>query len=229
MMPALPAAAASWHIVSTGDVKTEIDESSLSRTGKKTTLWLRASYADPQQARPGDFFFSSYKMQAQIDCTERTLKPLMKLYYAEDGGEIKAVRYTELDRPTPVVPETVEEKALQFACAAKTEPAKPEKVKKKRPSAKKKPKPTAAEAKPAKVAEKPAPAPVGKAAPGPAKKVSGKPAVKLQTKSTKPTERPLDKSFPVVDKTAKPEKIPPKTGQKPDGAKPAKPPAGAQQ
>lgn len=217
MMPALPAAAASWHTVSTGDVKTEIDESSLNRVGKKTTLWLKASYTGTQQARPGDFFFSSYKMQAQVDCAGKTFKPLMKVYYGEDGEEIKTVRHTELDRPMPVIPETVEEKALQFACAAKAEPAKAEKIKKKQPSAKKKPKPKPAEAKPAKAKEKPAPAP--------SRKVAEKPAVKPQTKTTKPTERPLDKSFPVMDKTAKPGKNPPKTGPKPTTDKPAKPPA----
>lgn len=157
----LPANAANWHAVtSSRGTNIEVDQSSMDRTGKTVKAWSKVSYSDARQASPGDFFFASYKSLAQFDCAARTVKPLLKVYYAEDGSEVTSVRYTEFDKAAQVVPDTAEEQILQFACSHQPEVAKATDKKKKKPAKKRKPKAKAdkAEAKPAAQQQPAAPA-----------------------------------------------------------------------
>lgn len=86
---------------------------------KKLKVWGKSTYSRPEQARPGDFFYSSAKSHLAINCTQRTHKLLQKIYYAADGQEIKYVHHGEDERTEAIVPDSVEEQIADFSCAFK--------------------------------------------------------------------------------------------------------------
>lgn len=89
------------------------------KKAKKLKIWDKTTYSRPQQARPGDFYYTSAKSLAEINCTAHTLKLLQKIYYDSDGNEIKSVQYDAKDRDKAVVPDTSNESVFNFACAFK--------------------------------------------------------------------------------------------------------------
>ncbi|MDP2963007.1 MAG: hypothetical protein Q8N54_09645 [Sulfurimicrobium sp.] len=86
---------------------------------KKLNVWGKITYSLPEQARPGDFFYSSSKSLFEINCTKRTHRLLRKIYYTADGQESKSVRYGEEVKYTAIVPDSTEERIFDFACAFK--------------------------------------------------------------------------------------------------------------
>jgi hypothetical protein len=82
-------------------------------------VWSKATYPRPEQARPGDFYYSSEKTLREINCTKRTYRVLQKIYYSSDGQEIKSVRNVGNVNSENIVPDSAAEIILDFSCASK--------------------------------------------------------------------------------------------------------------
>lgn len=134
----LGAEAASWSAVIYNEkMRVEFDLASLQRQGNVVTAWDREVYFSPEQALPGDFYFKSAKTLARYTCDARTTDLLMRVYYAEDGGEIKTVSANFFGRPNFVIPDSEGEIKFDYACNYK----KPQEIKKVVVAKKKKTKP----------------------------------------------------------------------------------------
>jgi hypothetical protein len=131
LLPASPAMAVNWHTLqSTPQFLLQADEPELEESEnkaqdkggkkeKKLKVWGKSTYSRPDQARPGDFFYTSAKSRLAINCSKRTHRLLQKIYYAVDGQEIKFVHYGEDERIEAIVPDSVEEQIFDFACTFK--------------------------------------------------------------------------------------------------------------
>lgn len=86
---------------------------------KKLKVWDKITFSRPEQARPGDFYYASAKSLLAINCTKRTHSLLQKVYYAADGQEIKSVQYGANERVEFIVPDSAEERVLEFSCGYK--------------------------------------------------------------------------------------------------------------
>lgn len=129
LLPTSPAMAANWHTLqSTPQMLLEADEpepeasadnsrDKARKIDKKLKVWGKSTYSRPEQARAGDFFYSSAKSLLAINCTKRTHQLLQKIYYAADGQEIKFVRHGDDEKIEPIVPDSAEERIFNFACA----------------------------------------------------------------------------------------------------------------
>jgi len=119
LFAALPAAAGNWKLVAKGEnTLVEIDVASLARDGNTVKAWERETHSKPEQAKPGDFFYSSVKTLAQHHCTERTTTYLFRGFFAADGSEIKTLAPgADLGKVDFLVPDSPEERKLIFACA----------------------------------------------------------------------------------------------------------------
>lgn len=128
LLIAAPSHAVSWHTLKispqmtleAGEPQTEAEDKNASdkekKKDRKLKTWSRSTHSQPQQAKPGDFFYSSSKTLSEINCTARTVKSIEKIYFGDDGGESKHIRYSEREKGSPVVPDTSEELLLDFAC-----------------------------------------------------------------------------------------------------------------
>lgn len=114
-----PAAAGNWkRVADDKKSRVEIDVATLARDGNSVKAWERETYRQPEQAKPGDFFFTSVKTLAQHHCTERTTTYLFRGYFAADGSEIKTLTAgTDLGKMDFLVPDSMEERKLAFACS----------------------------------------------------------------------------------------------------------------
>ncbi len=111
------AGAAVWSVVLSNEkMRAEIDLASFMRQGDIVTAWDREVYFMPEQARPGDFYFKSSKSLVRYGCDARTSDLLMRVYYDEDGGEIKTISAAYYGRLNYVVPDTDNEKKFEYAC-----------------------------------------------------------------------------------------------------------------
>jgi hypothetical protein len=133
LLSASPSWAGNWHTLQSNSQMTleandpELEVSDGDEKGqdkirnkeKKLKVWSKSTYSRPEQARPGDFFYSSAKSLYAINCSKRTHRLQQKVYYAADDKEIKSVRYGENGKNESVVPDTEEERVLVFACAFK--------------------------------------------------------------------------------------------------------------
>lgn len=113
------AAAGNWkRVADDKKVRVEIEVTTLARDGNNVKAWERETYHKPEQAKPGDFFFSSVKTLAQHHCTGRTTTYLFRSYFAADGSEIKTIATEpDLGKVDFLVPDSLEERKLAFACA----------------------------------------------------------------------------------------------------------------
>lgn len=160
---------------------------------RRLKIWSRNTHAQSQQAKPGDFYYTSSKTLWEVNCTARSVKPMEQVYYADDGGESKHIRYTNGEKSRSTVPDTPEELLLDFACNFK--------------QAKTAPPATAAAAKPAQpvAAPKPETTPAAKVAPKEsAPKVTPKAAPTGKSPPAKPaTAAPASKLAPPLKPTTK--------------------------
>lgn len=119
------AEAAIWSaVISTGKMRAEMDVASFMRQGNIVTAWEREVYSEPEQARPGDFYFKSSKALIRYSCDVRTADMLMKVYYADDGSEIKTISASFYGRPNYVIPDTDAEQKFEYACKYRKAPEK---------------------------------------------------------------------------------------------------------
>lgn len=86
---------------------------------KKLKVWAKIIYSQAQQAKPGDFYFTSEKSFSEINCSTRTLKVLQRFYYDSDGNEIKHIHYGGNDKYEAIAPDTTSESVYNFSCAFK--------------------------------------------------------------------------------------------------------------
>lgn len=119
------AEAAVWSTVTSNKkMRVEIDLASFMRRGNVVTVWDREVYFAPEQAQPGDFYFKSAKSLVRYNCDTRTADLLMKVYYADDGSEIRTLAANDYGRPNYVVPDTEAEEKLDYACKYSKAPEK---------------------------------------------------------------------------------------------------------
>lgn len=117
LMPPNWAGAATWSAVMASEkMRAEIDIASIMRQGNIVTAWDREVYSQPEQAKPGDFYFKSSKSLVRYSCDLRTADLLMRVYYAEDGSEIKTITASYYGRPSYVIPDTDGEQKFEYAC-----------------------------------------------------------------------------------------------------------------
>jgi hypothetical protein len=143
LLPISPAMAGNWHallntsqeLLEAGEPQLETSEDNAQdksrKKDKKLKVWDKITFSRPEQARPGDFYYASAKSLLAINCTKRTHKLLQKIYYAADGQEIKSVYYGEDEKIKFSVPDSAEERVLNFSCAfkvAKTDNKTPRRV-----------------------------------------------------------------------------------------------------
>ncbi|MFA7240591.1 MAG: surface-adhesin E family protein [Sulfuricellaceae bacterium] len=123
-----PAAAGNWkQVANDNKTRVEIDVASLVAIPDENIAkaWERETHAKPKQAKPGDFFFTMVKTLAQYHCTDRTTTYLYRAYYDADGSEIKAMTTSaDLGKVDFLVPDSLEERKLIFACTYKKPVAK---------------------------------------------------------------------------------------------------------
>ncbi|BCB27626.1 hypothetical protein SKTS_25120 [Sulfurimicrobium lacus] len=120
------AEAANWHTLPGGAQMTlQADQPQLEATDKdkkkdkRLKVWDKITYSRLHQAILGDFYYTSAKSLTEINCTARTLKPLLRLYYDSDGNEVKSIHYRSSEPAEAVVPDTPGEAVFNFACAFK--------------------------------------------------------------------------------------------------------------
>jgi hypothetical protein len=136
------AEAASWHAVATNEkMKIEMDTASIVKTGKVVSAWDKEVYSGPEQAQPGDFYFKSVKTLRRYGCSDHVVEPLMQVYYADDGSEIKTVILDGDGTSGYVVPDSMEELRFNYVCttahaAAKKSGTKPKKMVRPKPEEK---------------------------------------------------------------------------------------------
>lgn len=112
--------AAKWSsVISNEKMRAEIDVASLLRQGNIVTAWDREVYTVLEQARPGDFYFKSAKSLMRYNCNTRTADLLMRVYYAEDGGEITTLTASYYGKPNYVIPDTEGEQKFEHVCQYK--------------------------------------------------------------------------------------------------------------
>ncbi len=146
LLLATGAEAASWHAVATnGTMRIEMDTASLVKTGRVATAWDKEVYFLPEQAQPGDFYFKSVKTLRRYGCADHVVEPLVQVYYADDGSEIKTVVPGGDGQASYVVPGSVEELKFDYACGdrhavAKKSRTKPSKTARAKPDEKPTPK-----------------------------------------------------------------------------------------
>lgn len=142
MNPALPllaalllstssAMASNWHVLQNtpqalleaGEPQFEASDDNVQdktrKKEKKLKVWDKITFSRPEQARPGDFYYASAKSLLAINCTKRTHSLLQKVYYAADGQEIKSVRYGGNESIEFIVPDSAEERVMEFSCGYK--------------------------------------------------------------------------------------------------------------
>ncbi len=124
----LPAAAENWQTVLANEtMRIEIDAATLLRNDGDGSVraWERETFAKPRQAFPGDFFFKSTKSLALHHCARHATTYLYRGYYGDDGVEIKSFTSpADLGGIDYLIPGSLEERKLIFACTHKAGSAK---------------------------------------------------------------------------------------------------------
>jgi hypothetical protein len=92
----------------------------MKRSGKIVSVWLRQEFAEPQLDPSGDAYLSIVQ-KIDYDCTKVQARPVLVIYYS--ANNIKGNAQTEQADPkqapwTPIVPGTLAETNLQWACSA---------------------------------------------------------------------------------------------------------------
>lgn len=118
---ATSAGAAEWNtILDNSRLKIEVDAAGALKGNNVIEAWDEEVYTKLEQANPGDFYFKSVKSLARYGCKDRTTDRLMRIYFDQDGAEIKKV--SEADGSAYVVPDTLEEMKFEYLCNHKLPP-----------------------------------------------------------------------------------------------------------
>ena len=91
----------------------------MKRSGKIVTVWLRQEFAEPQLDPNGDPYLSLVQ-KIDYDCAKEQARAVLMIYYS--ANNIKGSAQTDQVDPkqapwTPIVPGTLSETNLQWACA----------------------------------------------------------------------------------------------------------------
>jgi len=115
-----PAYATNWQpVFSTEKVQNRVDVSSMERGKSSIRAWDEERYVNPEQAKPGDFYYELVKTYSQYNCGVRTTRHLRKVYYGADGAVIKTLTGDEFPRQIDLVPGSMEETKYEFVCGYK--------------------------------------------------------------------------------------------------------------
>jgi hypothetical protein len=92
----------------------------LKRSGHVVTVWLRQEFAESQTDANGDRYLSMVQ-RVDYDCGKDRARPTLVIYYSDNN--IKGSAQTEQADPkqnpwTPIIPGTLGESDLQWACNA---------------------------------------------------------------------------------------------------------------
>jgi hypothetical protein len=117
-----PMEAGGWEfrtVASDGSSASYTTTHQMKRSGKTVTIWLRQEFAEAQVDPNGDQYLSLVQ-KVEYDCNKEQARPLLIIYYA--ANNIKGSAQTEQADPkqspwTPIVPGTLGELNLQWACA----------------------------------------------------------------------------------------------------------------
>lgn len=111
-----PAIGAYWKTVSVTPERTVYaDMDSIERTGDTVRTWERAVYSTAQSGETS-VPYSSDKILMHYDCKARTYVPVLRVYFRDDGSEIRRVHLEGLQFPAAIDPDSLREKLLFLAC-----------------------------------------------------------------------------------------------------------------
>ena len=121
LMAPLLAHAAQWvKVGSVGGADSYIDKSSTIKADKGYKVWSLVSYAKPQ-ATPDGTPYLSVKALHLYSCAERTTTLLSQVFYGEAMGKgaiAQSLKYEKFN-PEDIIPDSVEDGALQVICRGK--------------------------------------------------------------------------------------------------------------
>ena len=113
--------AAQWAKVgSVAGADSYIDKASMIKADKGYKVWSLVSYATPQ-ATPDGTSYLSMKALHLYSCAERTTTLLTQVFYGEAMGKGPIAQSFKYEKFTPddIIPDSVEDGALQVICRGK--------------------------------------------------------------------------------------------------------------
>lgn len=108
----------------------EVDGSSIDRSGEKVRAWHRETYQPKRMQETGAFSYASLKQLTEFQCDKRSAAIQRRIYFADNGTEIKSESPDSKDG-APVVPDSPTEAVFSHVCrkpapkAPEPEPPKP--------------------------------------------------------------------------------------------------------
>ncbi len=122
--------AATWLAVNSDkQARIEVDSASIDRGNDgKVRVWHRETYKPRRMQEAWAFSYATVKQLSELQCEKRLAAPLKRIYFDEDGAEIKSEGFDGKDAQ-PVVPDSPLERVFNHACKPKkTEPPPPPKA-----------------------------------------------------------------------------------------------------
>ncbi|HVY04449.1 MAG TPA: surface-adhesin E family protein [Burkholderiales bacterium] len=117
--------AARWKPVSINPERAIfIDVEALARNGNTVQAWDWQKFSAPQTSATWQGSFYWVKSLTNYHCTLRTTDPVLKIYFSEDGVEVKRTNLEGLQFPAMVEPDSLRERLLETACNPPKAPAK---------------------------------------------------------------------------------------------------------
>lgn len=121
-----PVSSAHWKPVSvTPERSIYIDMDALVRNGNTVQAWDWQKFGSAQTSATWQGTFFWVKSLTNYHCAQRTTDAVLKVYFGNDGVEIKRAHLEGLRFPAAVEPDSLREKMLEMACNPPKPAAKP--------------------------------------------------------------------------------------------------------
>ena len=121
-----PVCGALWKPVSvTPNRSVYIDMDALVRSGNTVQAWDWQKFGTGQTSATWQGTFFWVKSLTSYHCAQRTTDAILRVYFGDDGAEIKRTSLEGLQFPAAVEPDSLREKLLEMACNPPKPPAKP--------------------------------------------------------------------------------------------------------
>jgi hypothetical protein len=112
-----PVCGAHWKAISvTPERSIYIDTDALVRNGNTVQAWDWQKFGTGQTSATWQGTFFWVKSLTSYHCTQRTADAVLKIYFGNDGVEIKRAHLEGLQFPAAVEPDSLREKMLEMAC-----------------------------------------------------------------------------------------------------------------
>ena len=121
-----PVCGAQWKPVSvTPNRSVYIDMDALVRSGSTVQAWDWQKFGTGQTSATWQGTFFWVKSLTSYHCAQRTTDAILRVYFGDDGAEIKRTSLEGLQFPAAVEPDSLREKLLEMACNPPKPPVRP--------------------------------------------------------------------------------------------------------